>query len=38
MGFWDAVPFINFVANEEGEGAIKDLNYATMKEKDLRGK
>ena len=38
MGFWDAVPFINFVAKEEGEGAIKDLNYATMKEKDLKKK
>ncbi|MBI5150901.1 MAG: DUF2846 domain-containing protein [Candidatus Omnitrophica bacterium] len=38
MGLWDAVPFLNFVAREEGEGAIKDLNYATMKEKDLREK
>ena len=35
MGMWDAVPYINFVAREEGEGAIKSLNYATMKEKDL---
>lgn len=37
MGLWDAVPYINFVDKQEGEGAIKDLNYATMKEKDLKG-
>ncbi len=36
MGFWDAVPYINIVVKEEGEGAIRELVYATMKEKDLR--
>lgn len=36
MGGWDAVPYINIVAKEEGEGAIQELVYATMKEKDLR--
>lgn len=38
MGIWDTVPYINLVAREEGEGAVKSLNYATMKEKDLKGK
>lgn len=34
MGMWDADPFINYVAKEEGEGAVKELVYATMKEKN----
>ena len=36
MGLWDAVPYINLIAKEEGQGAIHDVVYATMKEKDLK--
>lgn len=36
MGIWDAAPFINIVVDEEGEGAISSLVYATMKQKDLK--
>ncbi len=36
MGLWDAVPYINLVAAEEGEGAVQNLIYATMKAKDLK--
>ena len=38
IGLWDAVPYINLVANDEGGGAVQNLVYATMKEKDLRNK
>jgi len=35
MGLWDADPYINIVSNEEGQGAIQELTYATMREDDL---
>ena len=38
MGLWDAVPYINLIVAEEGAGAVQNLVYATMKEKDLRKK
>lgn len=36
MGLWDAQPYINLIVPEEGEGAVQQLVYATMREKDLR--
>lgn len=36
MGFWDFAPSINIVAKEEGEGAIQELTYATIRESDLK--
>ena len=36
MGLWDAQPYINLVMAEEGQGAIQQLTYATMKAKDLK--
>lgn len=36
MGLWDADTVITSVTEEEGRGAVDQLVYATMKEKDLK--